>query len=162
MKFDLSGQHPIEDRHLNLIEQINQTWTYVAALEAARILLNRHKAKEFELAPGAHAALTFDIESTCKKICAETFAAVRLQNNSKLEKDLSKLERHPKIKHRYIFFIAPNYLCTERQRQFERSEIEVWSVYPKSLLTAPAPASPGRAPPASADTSARPSAGASS
>jgi hypothetical protein len=31
MKFDPVGFHPIEDRELNLVEQINQTWTYAVA-----------------------------------------------------------------------------------------------------------------------------------
>jgi hypothetical protein len=39
MKFDAVGYHPIEDRPLNFIEQINQTWTFAVALAAARQLL---------------------------------------------------------------------------------------------------------------------------
>jgi hypothetical protein len=36
MKFGSIGFHPIDERELNLVEQINQTWSYVAALAAAR------------------------------------------------------------------------------------------------------------------------------
>lgn len=39
MKFELIGRHLIEDRDLNLVEQINQTWTFAVALAAARELL---------------------------------------------------------------------------------------------------------------------------
>ena len=42
MKFEPVGFHPIEDRPLNVIEQINQTWTYAVALSAARVLLELH------------------------------------------------------------------------------------------------------------------------
>jgi hypothetical protein len=131
MKFEPMGRHPIEDRALNLVEQINQTWTFVAALEAARKLLKLHENEEFHLAPGAHAALDFDIVSTkagqiC--ICAEVFAAVRPQSNNKLANDLAKLERHPRILHRYVFFMSPCYPRMERQLEFERPGIQVWSI----------------------------------
>src|SRR5579863_5322615 len=61
IKFLPRGRHPIEDRQLNLVEQINQTWTFIAALEAARILLQNHPTRTFSLSPGAHAALRFDV-----------------------------------------------------------------------------------------------------
>ena len=32
MKFEAVGYHPIDGRPLNLVEQINQTWTYLVAL----------------------------------------------------------------------------------------------------------------------------------
>jgi hypothetical protein len=55
MKFDQIGFHPIDDRPLNIIEQINQTWTYAVALPAARVLLDLHpEAEGFKVAPGAH------------------------------------------------------------------------------------------------------------
>jgi hypothetical protein len=36
MKFEQVGFHPVEDRMLNLVEQINQTWTFAVAIAAAR------------------------------------------------------------------------------------------------------------------------------
>jgi hypothetical protein len=42
MKFDRVGCHPIDDGDINLFEQINQTWSYVAAVVAARWLLKEH------------------------------------------------------------------------------------------------------------------------
>jgi len=39
MKFDQVGFRPIEHWPLNMVEQINQTWTYTVALAAARQLL---------------------------------------------------------------------------------------------------------------------------
>mgnify|MGYP000873798504 CR=1 FL=1 len=42
LKFELAGHHPLEPRPLNLIEQVNQTWTCLVSLKAARMLLERH------------------------------------------------------------------------------------------------------------------------
>src|ERR1035437_2926245 len=36
------GWHPIDDRPLNLIEQTNQTWTYLVTLKALPFLFERH------------------------------------------------------------------------------------------------------------------------
>ncbi len=156
IKFGLFGKHPIEDRSLNFVEQINQTWTFVVALEATKLLLGFHGNRDFQIAPGAHAELPFDIVSTDGKICAETFAAVSIRNNRKLRRDLEKLERHPEISHRYIFFMCPSYPRTEQQTRLEKNGVKIWSIDPSRFLTAPTPASPSPAHPASADTCARP------
>ena len=42
LKFDQVGLHPLEDRALNAIEQVNQSWTYLVALAAVRELLRWH------------------------------------------------------------------------------------------------------------------------
>jgi hypothetical protein len=44
MKFEPVGFHPIRGHALNIVEQINQTWTYCVALAAARQLLLLHPA----------------------------------------------------------------------------------------------------------------------
>jgi hypothetical protein len=67
MKFETIGSHPIEGHALNLVEQINQTWSYVVALAAARQLLELHPDVEgYQLAPGAHASIPLDIMSELK------------------------------------------------------------------------------------------------
>jgi len=64
MKFETVGLHPINHGPINFVEQINQTWTFMAALAAASQLLALHPdAGGFRLAPGAHAALPLDIMS---------------------------------------------------------------------------------------------------
>ena len=64
IKFEPVGRHPVEDRPLNLVEQINQTWTYAVAAAAARQPLLLHPdAGGFHLAPGAHMARELDIMS---------------------------------------------------------------------------------------------------
>ena len=129
MKFEAIGFHPIEGHALNLIEQINQTWTYAVALSAARRLLELHpEAGGYRLAPGAHAAIELDIMSeTAGLVGAETFAAVDPKNNGKLEQDLRKLAARTE-RHRYVFFMSPCFPGVKRLTQLERNDIQVWSV----------------------------------
>lgn len=110
MKFERIGFHPIEGRALNFIEQVNQTFTYTVALEAAAWLLCRHpEAGGFRLAPGATMALPLDIMSIVPDVVgAETFTATHPGSNRKLVKDLAKLAETT-CRHRYAFFYAPGY-----------------------------------------------------
>jgi hypothetical protein len=127
MKFECVGFHPVDYRPINLVEQINQTWTFATAIAAARQLLVLHpEAGGFRLAPGAHAALPLDIMSVKEGLVgAETFAAVSPHNNGKLEKDLEKLKGRAE-KHRYVFFMSPQF--PGNKRLSERNGIQVWSV----------------------------------
>ena len=129
MKFEPVGFHPIEDRPLNVIEQINQTWTYAVALAAARQLLELHPdAGGFHLAPGAHASKPPDIMSEIDgMVGAETFAAVDPANNRKLALDLVKMAARTE-RHRYIMFMSPKFPGAQRLPHFERGGVQVWSV----------------------------------
>jgi hypothetical protein len=83
----------------------------------------------FQIAPGAHAALQFDIVSEAENfVAAETFAAVDPRNNRKLERDLKKLSQFPNIKNRFVFFMCPRFPETKRQSELEHFGIQVWSV----------------------------------
>ena len=129
MKFEAIGRHPIADHALNVVEQINQTFTYAVALAAAKVLLRLHpEAGGYRLAPGAHASLPLDIMSEVEGLVgAETFAAVTPRNNGKLTADLSKLAERPEA-HRYVFFASPLFPGTSRLPKLERDGIQVWSV----------------------------------
>jgi hypothetical protein len=130
MKFDTVGFHPISGDALNVIEQVNQTWTYAAALLATRQLLALHpEAAPYRLAPGAHASQDLDIMScTPGLVGAETFAAVKPTNNRKLAQDRAKLLNRPEL-HRYVFFMSPAYPGTKRQPALEKGgPVQVWSV----------------------------------
>jgi hypothetical protein len=131
MKFETAGIHPIQGHALNIVEQINQTWTYVVALAAARHLLELHpEAGGYLLAPGAHAAIDLDIMSEVPGLVgAETFAAVDPKNNKKLETDLRKLAARTE-QHRYIFFMSPLFPGFKRlpELEMESNDIQVWSV----------------------------------
>jgi hypothetical protein len=129
MKFEPVGFHPISHGPLNLVEQINQTWTFFAAIAAAKQLLVLHpEAGGFRLAPGAHAALPLDIMSEAEGLVgAETFAAVSPRNNDKLQKDLAKLQGRLET-HRYVFFLSPLFPGTAHRPQFDADGGQVWSV----------------------------------
>lgn len=121
MKFGRLGRHPIEDRALNVIEQVNQTFTYMVALNAARWLLDRHpEAGGFVLAPGAHASQRLDVMSVVPDLVgAETFAASHPDSNRKLRRDLERLSAD-RSQHRYAFFYSPGF-TPGRQTKLERS-----------------------------------------
>jgi hypothetical protein len=110
MKFEAVGRHPIEDRALNFVEQINQTFSYLVALNAAKWLLEVHPdASGFSLAPGAHATQRLDIMSVVPDLVgAEAFAATSPRSNNKLDKDLRRLAGDP-AQHRYAFFYSPGF-----------------------------------------------------
>lgn len=129
LKFHEVGFHPIEDRQLNFMEQLNQTWTYAVALEAARKLLELHpEAGGFHVAPGAHMSIPLDIMSIeAGVVGAETFAVTKPTSNDKLNKDLRKLASRSEL-HRYIFFSAPGFGETSRIPRYEREGVQVWSV----------------------------------
>lgn len=135
IKFEPIGSHPLDDdRPLNLIEQVNQTFTYLVAVKAADLLMQCHpEAKGFKLAPGAHAPKdTLDVESLERGLVgAETFAAVKPENNRKLAKDLAKLESRPE-RHRYVFFMSPKFPKTERLPSKEREGVKVYSIAPNA------------------------------
>jgi hypothetical protein len=129
MKFEEVGYHPVEDRRLNVIEQINQTWTYAVALAATLKLLELHPdANGFYVAPGAHMAIPLDIMSRREHfVGAETFAAVDPRNNRKLARDLAKMAHRPE-QHRYVFFCSPKFPGFQRHPSFETNSVQVWSI----------------------------------
>ncbi len=129
LKFKQVGRHPVLGHTLNFIEQVNQTWTYLAALQATRLLLTMHPdADGFTLAPGAHASQPLDVMSVAEGLVgAETFAAVHPRNNGKLKADLKKLAARTE-RHRYVFFISPAFAGTSRRPELESSGVEVWSL----------------------------------
>ncbi len=129
MKFRLIGLHPYEHRPLNIIEQVNQTFTYLVALEASRKLLELHpNSNGYHLAPGAHASQVLDIMSVEQGLVgAECFAAVSPNNNGKLKKDLAKLMDKEEL-HKYVFFSSPSYPMTKHLSQFDLNGVQVWSL----------------------------------
>src|SRR4051812_2480052 len=76
MKFEECGRHPTEDRCLNLIEQVNQTFTYLATFRAVRHLFVSHPdVSAFRLNIGTTSGS--DIEDADRQlVAAEVFAAV--------------------------------------------------------------------------------------
>lgn len=107
-KFEKIGHDPLNNqRPLNFIEQLNQTFTYLASFKAASILFEMHPGlTSMTLNLGTRAGS--DIESDFDGgIAAEVFAAVNPKSNNKLKKDIQKVSS-VNVKHKYVFFMCPN------------------------------------------------------
>ena len=89
MKFGVIGFDPLDSKcELNIVEQINQSFTYLASFYALEILfIDYSKLAPFRLNLGT--ALGSDIESECGGLTAE----VAPTSNQKLKKDISKVLR---------------------------------------------------------------------
>jgi len=106
-KFDPVGHHPMTGSKLNLIEQVNQTFTHLVTYRAVRSLLDRHpEVDEWHLNLGTTAGT--DIASVDKSVAAEVFAAVTPANNNKLLKDVRRVDATA-ASHKYVFFHSPGY-----------------------------------------------------
>jgi len=109
LKFSESGWHPLEDRPLNLVEQINQTFTYLTSFAAAEEVGRRHPDSwPIQLNLGTSAGS--DVASTSAGVAAEVFSAVRSSNNDKLWKDIAKVTSTGAA-HKYVFFYCPGETC---------------------------------------------------
>jgi hypothetical protein len=128
MKIDPVGCDPVNsDDPLNLIEQLNQTFTYIASARAAKLLLSWHP----DLAPltlNLGTSPGSDIESNSDGgLAAEVFAAVNTSNNRKLAKDIEKVGR-TQAHVKYVFFMCPGYDAGRQPSLETRSDVMVWSV----------------------------------
>lgn len=126
LKFQAIGCNPLASRQLNLIEQLNQTFTYLASFEGAAFLFSQHQnLKQLTLNLGTSPGS--DIESSEEGgIAAEVFASVDPRNNRKLANDIEKVSK-AKAKHRYVLFMSPDH----KAGYFETSGadgIVVWSL----------------------------------
>lgn len=127
MKIAPVGCDPLDsDVPLNLIEQLNQTFTYIASARAVKQLLKLHP----DLAPFTVHLGTVSgsdiISSIGNGLAAEVFSAVNTKNNKKLTKDIAKVAATAAA-HKYVFFMCPGY-GSGRQQQLERYGVQVWSV----------------------------------
>jgi hypothetical protein len=105
VKFEQVGFHPIQDRALNFIEQINQTFTFIASLRAAAWIFSHHP----EVGPlrlNLGTAAGSDIESLEGSLAAEAFAATTPSSNDKLRKDVTKVAGVA-ARLKYVFYSSP-------------------------------------------------------
>ena len=127
LKFDAIGCDPLNpERPLNLVEQLNQTFTYLASFKAVEQLFQLHpNLGPYKLNLGARAGS--DIESIPPgNLAAEVFAAVNPSNNKKLSKDIDKVAKSKAV-HKYVFFMCPGFQ-SGRQVRYDRDNVQVWSV----------------------------------
>ena len=126
MKFGGVGFDPLNpERELNLVEQINQSFTYLASFHALEVLFESHaEFSSYTLNLGTTPGS--DIESSCGNLAAEVFASVTPTNNQKLNNDIDKVIK-TNAKHKYAFFMCPNFE-PGRQVNFERDGVKVWAL----------------------------------
>ena len=113
-KFHANGFNPLESTvPMNFIEQINQTFTYLASFRGAEYIFRKHlNVKHLLLNLGTSSG--FDIEShDSGEIVAEVFASVDPSNNQKLKKDTNRVAKS-KAQFKYVFFIAPQHPFSEK------------------------------------------------
>ena len=126
LKFYEFGYHPLTGQPLNLIEQLNQTFTILASFVATR-----HVLTWFPEVGGLRLNLGTtsgpDIQSIGAELVeAEVFAAVNPNNNRKLQKDIDRMASSS-ASHRYVFFHSPRW-TPGRKPEYERDGVEVWVV----------------------------------
>jgi hypothetical protein len=117
VRFQTVGHDPLTGEPLNMIEQLNQTFTILVSLRAVERLIELHpEAKGFKLALATSSGR--DIKSVEPDlVAAEVFSATHPGSNQKLKKDIARLISD-QAHHRYVFFAAPNY-ASGRQGHLE-------------------------------------------
>lgn len=129
MRFEKVGFDPLTKEPLNIVEQLNQTFTIMVTLRAIERLIEMHpKAGGFRLALGTSSGR--DVESVVPDlVAAEIFSATHPNSNQKLKKDVMRLATDP-ARYRYVFFAAPGFKAG-RQEQLEREPgVQVHAVEP--------------------------------
>ena len=106
-KFSQSGFNPLDSSiKLNLIEQLNQTFTYLASFKGAEyIFLHHKKVKSLTLNLGTASGTDIETDED-GGVVAEVFASVNPSNKQKLKNDINRISMID-AKHRYVFFISP-------------------------------------------------------
>jgi hypothetical protein len=128
IKFNGIGCDPFDaQRPLNFIEQVNQTFTYLASFKAAKLLFAWHlglTALKLNLGTSSGPDIESDYDGV---ISAEVFAATTPSNNDKLKKDIEKISKS-QATHKYVFFMCPN--CEEGSYSKCKAPkgIKIWSL----------------------------------
>jgi hypothetical protein len=127
IRFDPVGHDPLTGEPLNIVEQLNQTFTILVTLRAIERLFELHPdAGGYHLALGTSSGR--DIESVKEGlVAAEAFSATSPASNQKLKKDLMRLETDP-AQHRYVFFCCPGYSAGRQPKLETISGIQVHAV----------------------------------
>ena len=139
LKFCAYGFDPlVEAKRLNLIEQLNQTFTNMATLAAAQRLLKRFpECREHGLRLRLGTSRGRDIESIDSNLVeAEVFAAVRPSNNGKLTKDINRLAGST-ADNRFVFFHCPSQCDNPgQQHSLEREDpvVQVWALGKEEVM----------------------------
>ena len=124
LKFEEFGRHHLEARTLNIIEQLNQSFTVMASLAAAEYLLDRFgNFGGLQLNPGTRRGR--DIQSLNPQnvtIEAEVFTCGRSYFRRKLRNDTERFIG-ANAEHCFVFFYCP-ILYQGRPRQGRQYDLE--------------------------------------
>lgn len=105
LKFLKSGKDPLENRPLNFIEQLNQTFTYMTSLIAVKYLIEKYpQYTPYTLNLGT--ASGYDITSNNQEIVAETFAVTNAKSNDKIKKDVIRMSTVHDAILRFVFYYS--------------------------------------------------------
>jgi hypothetical protein len=109
LKYERVGRDPLDpSRKLHLIEQLNQTFTYLASFQAAIELFKMHpEIRSPKLNLGTEAGADIETEDS-GGVIAEVFASVKPANNRKLRQDVAKVAKSH-AHHKYVFFLCPGF-----------------------------------------------------
>jgi len=123
LRFDPVGFCPSTGKALNIVEQLNQTFTILVSLSAIEYLLTTHPdVGGFKLALGTSSGR--DNESVQPdRVIAEVFSATHPTSNQKLKKDVDRLTKETAA-HKYVFFAAPKFM-PGRHANLERPGVDV-------------------------------------
>jgi hypothetical protein len=129
LRFDQIGHDPLSGEPLNIVEQLNQTFTIIVTLRAIEVLLKLHpEAGGFRVALGTSSGR--DIESIEENlVAAETFAATRPTSNQKLKKEQDRLALD-QAQYRYVFFASPDFAPGRHVELETDPKIHVYAVDP--------------------------------
>lgn len=127
LKFEQAGWQPLTEAPLNFIEQLNMTFTCLATLRAARLLLERHPdSRGLRLNMGPRRGV--DIQSIAPDyLAAEVFSSVAANNNNKLRKDAARMSTCPAL-HRYVFYYVPGQAEGPRPELAMAPGVSIWSI----------------------------------
>ena len=141
LKFEDKGHHPLEDRPFDFIEQLNQTFTYLASFAAAEKLIEWFPdCGGLRLHLGETAGR--DIEGRRTGVIeAETFAAKSPTNGrkgGKLGNDVDRLAEST-AEHRYVFFFAKSEEGATGRRcdleeKYRSGNIRIWALTREELM----------------------------
>jgi hypothetical protein len=129
LRFATVGHNPLTGDPLNVVEQLNQTFTILVTLRAIERLIALHpEAGGFRVALGTSRGR--DIASVVPAlVAAEVFSATKPTSNQKLKKDIARLTIDL-ARHRYVFFAAPGYLPGRQKNLETMPGIQVHAVEP--------------------------------
>ena len=130
MKFKWVGHDPLAPkRPLNLVEQLNQSFTYLASCAAVRwLLLHEGEHAPYHLSLGTEPG--HDIISDDQLVKAEVFAATHPGSNNKLKSDAARLEPAVGVK-RFVFYLSPlaSPLANINDVTIVRLDFPMWEPY---------------------------------